>query len=439
MQEPGRVLQIPATAKIGFQLIQPQFQIDPEDEGMDVFTTLYEPDVSPLIKPQSEVEDRGWYQAVQSYLQTARYESIHQNTVLDHELCGAATVPLLKELIESARQWQELEEEREQAEQEGDTEAIEQLERRATLQRVQTTQRILAAMSEAESAIETVQALRMLGAGTDAGQYVSVQLTSEHFRQVMDIVRRTAAHFGRLRTAWMEAKTKIPSDAFLVKGVKVARQIRSLLPQELLLLADPDLELLFLLKYLQQRLLVYDVERPIRQQRGDVVVCVDESGSMLGEPVLIAKAFAFLLRQMLDQEGRRCTILSFSYQDEDTVVVPYDAPASQVAEWLARAIAGGTSFDTALRRAMEIARDQSLRSPDIVILSDGEDTVGDSVRAQVLQFKRDTGARLFFLHFGRQPSGLWQVADHILHIEDIDQFVASLQQLSANVEGEGGD
>ncbi len=93
-------------------------------------------------------------------------------------------------------------------------------------------------------------------------------------------------------------------------GIHLSNDLENLIPQELALLDDPDLEVLFYLKFTEKRLFCFEkqgyidhhlegveeveveVEREQEKEgeKGPIIICVDTSGSMSGAPELIAKA-----------------------------------------------------------------------------------------------------------------------------------------------------
>jgi uncharacterized protein with von Willebrand factor type A (vWA) domain len=298
-----------------------------------------------------------------------------------------------------------------------DVEEHARLERQERLVSAEATQIVARAVSEAKEAMDTIIALRSMGYGNEAGRFVTLHY--KELPKIKELVKRTHKHFGRFCELFATARAGTPKRAVMVRGVTVGDKIHRATSSELALLGDKDTEDLFYRKWAEKRLLIRDISRPPDRRRGDVVVLIDESGSMLGEAVLIAKSYAFALRSQLKQENRRCHIISFSYYPNEMVEVPEDATAEQVIQWLGRAIGGGTEFTHPIKRAMEFNR-------DILMITDGEADVGAEFAKHFMEWKRRTGNRFFLVHIGRSPT-LHPLADEVLLSDDAQSLWRHLQ------------
>ena len=100
-----------------------------------------------------------------------------------------------------------------------------------------------------------------------------------------------------------------------ISGITLSNDLENLIPQEMSLLDDKDLELLFDLKYIEKRLFCFqkqgfisqqeegqkEIEKQVEKERnkeddkGSIIICVDTSGSMNGTPETIAKAITLMI------------------------------------------------------------------------------------------------------------------------------------------------
>lgn len=419
MRRDGIAVEITPTAKLGFGLVADEFRLEPREECMDLFTVLYEPE--PRLRTSfppgiDETFARSWHTAMHDLLETAQYQGFHESTVLDHELSGVAVKPLLEEMKQLQRRYHDML----MARRERQLSDAELAARQEQLYG-ESLRHVIRGLGRAQNAVEMVQQLRLIGYGDGAGEFVALQIDRSHFDAMAELVRKVSQMYGRFREAFRTVSVNSTRRALLVKGVTSGKELRRAIPSQLSWLSDPDMEQLFLLKWLEGRLLVRELSTPPRQERGDVVVCVDESGSMAGEKVQIAKAYAFALRSHLQEQGRRCHILSFSHREEHIQEIPDDAPPQSVLEWLNSFIAGGTAFEPPLERAMQLCDDRS----DILIITDGQAPLEASFQRRFLEWKQRTGARLFLLHLERQ-SALRDIADHVLQIDDVSSVLYSV-------------
>jgi uncharacterized protein with von Willebrand factor type A (vWA) domain len=414
MKKPeGIALETTSIARVGFRLVQDRYELSTPEE-LDVFTSLYEPE--PKLKPSVDEEHIPWHRAMGEVMESAMYQGMHTETMLDEELSGVAVRPFMNELQPLVERFRELERRRRELQESLDVEEHARLEREERLVSAEVTQIVARAVSEARDAMDTVIALRSMGYGNEAGRFVSLHY--KDLPKIRELVKRTHAQFGRFRELFAAARAGTPRRAAMVRGVTLGDEIHRATSSELALLGDKDTENLFYQKWAEKRLMVRDINRPQEKRRGDVVVLVDESGSMSGEPVIIAKAYVFALRAQLRQENRKCRIISFSYREEDMVELPDDATAEQVVQWLGRFIDGGTDFEAPLRRAMQSNR-------DILMITDGEARVSDEFRSEFVEWKRRTGNRFFLIHIGSNPT-LHPLADEVILSTDAASLWARL-------------
>lgn len=111
-----------------------------------------------------------------------------------------------------------------------------------------------------------------------------------------------------------------PSD---IEGVSVGNDLNALLPMELALCTDRELSDLFNYKYLTRKLQTFQYRsnmlNPARKiesrpatTKGPMVVCIDTSGSMEGEPGRIAQSMVMRLVELADSRQRPLFLIAFS-------------------------------------------------------------------------------------------------------------------------------
>ena len=108
-----------------------------------------------------------------------------------------------------------------------------------------------------------------------------------------------------------------------IAGISTGHNLGALLPSEMALFMDPRTEDVFLHKYVSNRLQVFEHQskmlnaaRSLHSEaathKGPIVVCVDTSGSMTGEPRQIALSQMMSLAELSDAENRPCFLIAFS-------------------------------------------------------------------------------------------------------------------------------
>jgi uncharacterized protein with von Willebrand factor type A (vWA) domain len=213
----------------------------------------------------------------------------------------------------------------------------------------------------------------------------------EGARKVADILgkMRQIESSERIELVKHSVKTEIPvvdvSSKEEIIGIRLGKDIEHVLPSELALLSDPDTSLLFDIKYLESRLLCFEmqgetlecideeveVEEAIQEKDnlGPMILCVDTSGSMQGTPESIAKAMALFLSSQAKAQDRPCYLINFS-----TGISTFELTGSEgigsLIKFLSGSFHGGTDVAPALRHALKIMKDESYQKADILVLSD---------------------------------------------------------------------
>ena len=213
----------------------------------------------------------------------------------------------------------------------------------------------------------------------------------EGVRKLCDMLGRLRRAERRSREEMVKHKTKIEIDVpdinsrEEITGIKLGKDIEHAIPAELALMADPDTSLLFDLKYIEGRLLCFDMEGISQQQiekeeqemtsvseeekMGPMIVCVDTSGSMQGAPETIAKAITLYLATKAASQERKCYLINFSTSIE-TLDLSDGVGFEKVLQFLKKSFHGGTDAAPALKCAIETAEKDDYQRSDVLTISD---------------------------------------------------------------------
>ena len=170
-----------------------------------------------------------------------------------------------------------------------------------------------------------------------------------------------------------------------ISGIKLGKSIEYLLPNELALLNDSELEELFDLKYIEEKLMLFDydsytnvekekivedfVESEKDEEKGPIIICVDTSGSMSGAPERIAKAIVFCISSKAISENRPCLLINFSTSIE---VIEFNKFSlfTDILNFLKKSFNGGTDLIPALKYSLDKMESEKFEKADVLILSD---------------------------------------------------------------------
>ncbi|QGG58030.1 hypothetical protein [Paenibacillus sp. B01] len=187
-------------------------------------------------------------------------------------------------------------------------------------------------------------------------------------------------------------------------GLELSGDIARMLPSEASLLADPDYEPYFLMRWLDRKLLTYAPEgREEEPQRGPVICMVDTSHSMRGAKLRLAQAFTAAFAAFTLGERRDFTLLLFGAKGE----VLEHRLHHQRPDWdkfyeLSRlAYGGGTNFDAPIARGIELVQGaRGFAAADFVLLTDGVGEVTPPYRERLATLAQRRGVRLHTLILG---------------------------------------
>lgn len=158
-----------------------------------------------------------------------------------------------------------------------------------------------------------------------------------------------------------------------LSGLKLGKDIQTVLPSELVQISHPELSYLFDLKYLEEKLLSFELNNPIFQDRrnykqGAMIVCLDTSGSM--ETSLreyVAKAVTYYLASNAIKQKRSCFIINFS---EEIVSFDVRKEPRKLAQFLSYSFGEGTDVEPAIKQALNILKTYQYKNADVLIISD---------------------------------------------------------------------
>ena len=201
-------------------------------------------------------------------------------------------------------------------------------------------------------------------------------------------------------------------------GVTLGRDLENLLPQELAMLEDETLELLFDLKYIQNRLFCFEkqgyrsitqeaqeeIEKEIERKKqkkkekneGAIIICVDTSGSMSGKPEYIAKALTLYLATKASTQKRACYLINFS-TDIETMELSGRGGMAKLMQFMTMSFGGGTDVAPALQEGLRKMQQDDFKKSDLIVISDGGfDDISQNLTRQ-MQAQRQKDNKFYLL------------------------------------------
>lgn len=157
-------------------------------------------------------------------------------------------------------------------------------------------------------------------------------------------------------------------------SLELGNDLSRAITPELAMLASEQTIPLFLRKYQAKQIKQYRRREPIHKGMGDIICCLDESGSTKGDPAAWGKAVALTLLEIAADSGRKFALIHFS--DPGSFRTDMFLPGQYGMEDKLRAaetfLDGGTDFATPMNEALRLMEQEGFENADIVFLTDGE-------------------------------------------------------------------
>lgn len=186
------------------------------------------------------------------------------------------------------------------------------------------------------------------------------------------------------------------------------RDMKNLLSGELALMASPATTPLFLRKYHAKGLLQYAKRERVHKGHGDVIVCLDESGSTEGENAEWGKALALAVQDICAHEGRKYALIHFSGTDQfrTDLFLPGQYTSADLLSAAEHFFDGGTDFETPIREALRLVNEDAFENADILFVTDGEDTISDELAEQLRNSIQDARCSVIGLLLDADSPGM---------------------------------
>lgn len=385
----------------------------------DAHAACFEMDPQLAANPTDRVRAK-WYETL---LQSEDYHALHTQTRMD---------PCLSEIgsKQVADQWvayvAELSESEKETIEGGGEESI-----GSEMKRLRSCAK--AAKDAAGDVSEAKSAAAGLGMGS-AGSPLAGSELLKLFQQVRNdaTLRRIIDLAGRYRRVGQskQRQKKIHGRDDVV-GVELSGDVARMLPAELALLTIEELELDTLRRIAERQILSRQYRGIEPVAKGPIVICVDESGSMSGEPICNAKAIALSLGWVAKFQRRWCAFVGFSGGTEGTrLAMPPDKwNQDALIEWLTHFYGGGTTLDVPIDELPNnywpefVATGLQRGKTDIVLITDAMVDCPDEMRDSFLAWKAREKAKLHGIIIGSEPGDLVDLCDefHCIDTLDIDQ------------------
>jgi uncharacterized protein with von Willebrand factor type A (vWA) domain len=375
-----------------------------DNVAADMLAVAWEP--KPMLVERCEDQKRLDYLA--ALLASPEYQSLHKQTKLDGVASELAALKYTQGYVEYAAM----------EEPESD------LEREA-----QAAGAAANAAREAGDEVEGLaEARRSLGGvGDIPGQTMNAEEVKRLYNKIrgnstLRRIMEISGRYRRMAKALQMSKPIHGNDETV--GIEFDNDLSRIVASELVSLSDELLEYDFLRRFTEKQLMVRETRSVESETRGPIVIVVDESGSMSGEPVENAKAMALSILWIAEHQKRWACLVGFAGSTEGNflVVPPGKRDVNAIMDWLVHFYSGGTSMDVPLDVLPK--KWKKLGCPegrtDIIQITDAYVSVPAKLEKMFLQWKADNDVKMNTIVIGTEPGDLARVSDRVWKINQLN-------------------
>lgn len=385
----------------------------------DFLAAAFEPDPQ-LVETCQDPTRREF---LESLFDSEAYKELHRNTQLDELASEIAATHF-------AQGWARLAEEKGETDQPpspsgGEGDAEQDFSSHLRCQRAAHQ----AAKAAGEETDDLQQAMRGVGSddGDDNGK-IPLDQAKAIFKRIrgnhtLRKIFNQAGRGRRLAQQLQRSKTFHGQDEMV--DIECGNNIPRLLASELAMLADDDLEWIALRRYTERTMLQRQFRSTKQPVKGPVVFLCDESGSMDGEPFVMAKALALNMAWLAKHQKRWICLVGFSSGSTGNFLVmpPDHWDQMELIDWIEHFYAGGTSMDVSLEVLPK--RWDSLGAPegqtDIIQVTDALVEIPDLMGRNFVAWKATTQAKMYTIVLGPEdPGDFTAVSDQVWCIPNLN-------------------
>lgn len=201
-----------------------------------------------------------------------------------------------------------------------------------------------------------------------------------------------------------------------IEGITVGNNLSALLPSELVLLSEKATQDVFFMNFAEKRLQVFasasQASRPDDHKDGPVIICVDESSSMSGEPLQVAIQLAYAVTIIAKRRHREVLIVAYSDSHKMMRVDSLGKDRSKLLEFLSNVSMGRNNENAMFEWLFQdiLPREKKFDTADILCVSDfGWVAIDDSVK-RLIDEQKASGMKFYGLNIGGAFGG-WSDLD----------------------------
>ncbi len=354
---------------------------------------------------------------VQQLLETPEYQSLHTTTMLNEAASTIATTAFAEQFAALRKD--------------------EPAGKDAVDREMTTLRAVGRAVSTAREEVdEASEAAAALGLGPGSPGSNDPKAIAALYRRVRGnpTLRRICELAGRYRrVAQSRQRRKATHGLDDMVGVVMDGELGRLLPHELAKLALPEFEDDTLRRLVERQTQCREYRSTEPVAKGPILVCIDESGSMIGDKAHTAKALALAMAWIARHQRRWCGLVAYSGDSGERLVGLPPGRWNEVAllDWIEPFIGCGSSLDVPVRELPDYYRRLGcpVGDTDVLFISDALCRIPAEVQFQFLDWKRQAKARLITLVVESTPGDLANISDEVHEVPSLSVREAAVERV----------
>jgi len=387
-------------------------------ELTDAFTVVFEPAIE--LEASASPAATAWFL---DFMACDESRKLRRSTLMDHDLSELAAWQIARQYHEYIAK----------ASEDAGTED------ESIVEGGKRARSVREAARDAASDVETMECVQ---AGMNQGEGMAI--SRKELAQAFHRAKQSSRLMGILKSAGRmmqyakaRRKERIPG-VDDVSGVTMGGDISSILASEFMLLGDDILELDLMWRIVNRQVLQLERTREVRVGRGPVVVVLDESGSMQGENIIDAKAFALTMAWLAKVDQRWISLVGFSSSGQTNYLTmpPESWCQASLLDWMDHFYGGGTDFGV----LGEVSRRwQQMGCPegktDVIFITDAQAEFGAPLVRDFNAWKQANSVQCYGISVAAGVGAMPSVCDHSTSINRFSMAEGTVRELLASIGG----
>ena len=280
------------------------------------------------------------------------------------------------------------------------------------------------------------------------GEGEKSRISYQNKKDAIEIIRKSnklkklTDLIGRFKEAAMtEQKKKTKNGATEISSVTTGQKIEDTLPSERMLLANESTKGDFYNRYSEKRLMVYSKESNKSKNKGPIILCCDESGSMSGDSEMWSKAFTMGVLEIAQMQKRDFAFIAYSNNANDPIIIKKgEISPNKVITICEEFIDGGTNFERPLRKALDLVNTSSFKEADIMFVTDGDCGVSNDFKRNFKRIKEEKefsckGILVDMGGYSSSDSTLREFCDDVIRISNVADLTTAESEVNKQLFG----